>query len=237
MLGYAHRVTRGTYPNTAPKNPALTKRIREAYEYAEQQGFVRSWHDANKKCGFENALFNKYIRGEKTDGTTAAIAKIAEVLRVSAAWLALGEGEMLDEPGERSFTPASPDAAVGCRLADREGYAEAEAEAREDHQEWPTFVWRESREVMFRSPPEVIDKKLVESVARAIFNSMSESTRAREWAADAKATADIAESIREQLKAKGLDPKRDPVEWNLEFFRIKSQSVRLEAYFSAQDIK
>lgn len=234
MFGYAQRVTRGTYPTKAPKNPELTKRLREAYEYAEAQGFVRSWHDANEKCGFENALFNKYIRGEKSGGTTAVIARIAEVLRVSAAWLALGEGSMLDEPGKRSITPVPPDAATGCRLGDREGYAEAEADAREEHPEWPTIVWREAREVAFRNPPELVTKQFVASVAKAIFDSMSDAGKAREWAADAKAAADLAESIREQLKARGLDPKRDPVEWNLEFLRIKSRSLRLAAYFTEQ---
>lgn len=189
-----------------------------------------SQRELAKRAGFTtpSQINSTLKRLRSTPGSSVnlnTLHQIADGVGASREWLISGKGEPFEQGAHRGGTRVEHEPGQGhVRFGDQPGYQEAESEARENHSEYPTLVWEETADAMFRSPPEIITAETVATVAKSIFDSMSETKKTKAWADDAKAIAERQDKIRKELKARGLDPKRDPVEWNIEFIKAEAKA-------------
>ena len=199
-----------THPAKIPGMTGLRERLVSLVERAGG-----SQRELSRRAGLTEVHVGQIIRRLEKDPVArieqTTLDAIARGAGVSAAWLSHGVGTP-------DSTDASPPAPEDHRpvLRNLAGYADAERLAREEHPDWPEWVWEETaRASTFDAP--VATLALVEDIARLVRRhkspagpAVSSTTKAvnadRAVELDAKMRA-----FEEELEApppKGPEPKR-----------------------------
>ncbi|MFO0662224.1 MAG: hypothetical protein U0165_20700 [Polyangiaceae bacterium] len=146
-----------------------------------------------------------------------------EQLALEKAGLAAPSTTVEKEPGAGQW-----------RLRDLPGWAEAEAIAMTIFR-LPPIAWDWAGQMVTRKVPADLSPEVVYKMADAWYTAMSDEERIEAHVEESRRSNQVSKSIREELRARGLDPQRDEVEWNLEFLKLKRKHKGKEVDEAALD--
>lgn len=198
------------------ENAAVVKLLREIRD-RDFDGLANKLAD---KLKLSSGLISEIFSGTRQPG-----------LRVLKRLRAL-TGKSIDEilwPDEKPPTRlVELDPGTGhVRLGDVSGFKESQEQVRMMFKRFPELAHQKTADLMTRDPPEMVTPEIYFAYIQAVFSTLSDEQRTEAYTADARAAAERSDQIRADLRAKGLSPEANPLEWNIEFQKAKAKAEGL----------